>query len=62
MAWVDLNTEAIVSWDECSDYWCPSCEEHYKHICQITELGFCLMHEQPQLRCREANRPAKAAP
>ena len=60
LAWTDLNTEAVVSWDECSDYWCSDCEDHYKQICQVTSGGFCLMHEQPHLRCREDNRPAEA--
>jgi hypothetical protein len=61
LAWITLNTEEIVSWVESSEHWCPECEEHFKHVCQVDEKGRCLMHDQPQTCCRDENRPAKGA-
>jgi len=57
LAWVNVNTEAVVSWDECSTYWCPRCEEHHKRICQVDAAGRCLMHDQPFEACKAENRP-----
>lgn len=52
LAWVDLNTEQIESWDEGAAYWCPRCEEDYKRICQVDAEGKCLIHSQPLTVCR----------
>jgi hypothetical protein len=57
LAWVRLNNQRVVSWDENSEYWCPRCERHYKRVCQVDESGRCLMHHQPIEKCREAHRP-----
>ena len=59
LGWVDLNTGALVSWDECSEYWCPRCEDHFKRVCEVNAQGFCSMHGQPQECCREAHRPVR---
>ena len=58
LAWVRLNGERVVSWDENSGYWCPACERHYKGICQVDEKGRCLMHNQLIEECRKGHRPA----
>lgn len=56
-AWVRLNGERVVNWDENSGYWCPACERHYREICQVDEAGRCLIHEQLIARCRDGYRP-----
>ncbi len=52
LAWVRLNDEQITSYDECSSYWCPKCEDHFKGICEVDDHGHCLIHGRPFEQCR----------
>lgn len=53
LAWVRLKDEAVETWEENSAYWCPGCEDHIKHICEVTAEGQCLSHDQPFATCRD---------
>lgn len=33
VAFVNMNTDKVVSWDGTADYWCPRCEEWYRVAC-----------------------------
>lgn len=34
-AWINVNTEAVTSVNENSEYWCPECEDHFGRVCSI---------------------------
>lgn len=52
LAWICLNGEAVVSYDEGADHWCPDCEEHYRSVCHVGRDGHCLIHDQNVSECR----------
>lgn len=53
LAWVVLNTKRVTTWEEHDGYWCPTCEDHVKRICEVSKDGRCISHDRPFAKCRD---------
>lgn len=60
LAWTEVATDTVTDWADPADFWCPDCELHFDHVCEVDDAGHCHMHDQPQDRCRRENRPPEA--
>ena len=56
-SWYKLNDETQTDAQDGAEFWCPDCNVHTKHVCEVRPDGCCVMHGQPFTDCLRESAP-----